>query len=437
VESTRPEVKGTGFGVPMVAVFLSQSADFHAQRGTGGRRIRYDAPMRIITDTAALLEFTAEAGRAPYVAIDTEFMRDSTYWPKLCLIQAAAPGVAAIIDPMAEGIDLQPFHSLLADKRVVKVFHAARQDVEIFFHQGKVIPEPLFDTQIAAMVCGFGEAASYETLVRKIAKAEIDKSARFTDWSRRPLSKHQLDYALADVTHLREVYETLARALEKSGRAPWFEEEEATLKDPATYRLDPDDAWRRLKPRSGSKRFFAALAGLAAWREREAQSRDVPRNRILKDDVLMEIAAHPPASVEGLSEIRALPTGYANSRAGKALVAAVSEALEHPPSGAVPPEGRRRGREPSPAALDLLKTLLRIRANQHGVAARLVADSRDLEKLAAGEDDEVPALHGWRAEVFGNDAVALREGRLAIALEKGEAVVIQTGQDRKGRTKAN
>jgi ribonuclease D len=393
--------------------------------------------MRMITDTAALSAFTAEAGKAPFVAIDTEFMRDSTYWPKLCLIQAATPGAAAIIDPMAEGIDLKPFYRLMADRHVMKVFHAARQDVEIFFHQGNVIPEPLFDTQIAAMVCGFGESASYETLVRKIAKTEVDKSARFTDWGRRPLSKRQLDYALADVTHLREIYETLAKELEKTGRAPWVEEEEATLKDPATYRLDPNDAWRRLKARSGSKRFFAALAGLAAWREREAQSRDVPRNRILKDEALMEIAAHPPESVEALSEIRAIPNGYANSRAGKALVAAIKEALDHPPPDAGPPERRHHGREPSPAALDLLKTLLRIRAHQYGVAARLVADSSDLEKLAAGEDDGIPVLHGWRAEVFGNDAVALREGRLAIALEKGEAVVIETTPERKHRAKVN
>jgi ribonuclease D len=393
--------------------------------------------MRIITDTAALSAFAAEVEKAPYVALDTEFMRDSTYWPKLCLIQAASPGVEAIIDPLAEGIDLTPFYRLLANPRVVKVFHAARQDVEIFFHQGDVIPKPLFDTQIAAMVCGFGEAASYETLVRKIAHAEIDKSARFTDWSRRPLSKRQLDYALGDVTHLRVIYEALAKELQKSGRALWVEEEEATLKDPATYRLDPNDAWRRLKARSGSKKFFAALAGLAAWREREAQSRDVPRNRILKDEALMEIAAHPPANAEALSEIRAIPNGYAHSRSGKALVEAIQKALEMPPPGAMLQENRRRGRDPSPAALDLLKTLLRLRAHEYGVAARLVADASDLEKLAAGEDDAVPALQGWRADVFGNDAVALREGRLAISLEKGEAVVIEIVPERKARAKAN
>ena len=393
--------------------------------------------MRIVTETAELKVLSAELERGPYVAIDTEFMRDQTYWPKLCLIQAAGPGVEAIIDPLAEGIDLTPFHRLLAAKSVVKVFHAARQDVEIFHHQGGVIPNPLFDTQIAAMVCGFGDSASYETLVRKLAKADIDKSARFTDWSRRPLSKRQLEYALADVTYLRQVYELLSKELEKTGRAKWVEEEEATLTDPATYRLDPSEAWRRLKARSGNKRFLQVLAGLAAWREREAQTRDVPRNRILKDEALLEIASHPPPDAEHLSQIRALPNGYANSRAGKALMATLKDALAGPPPPEfmVPPERRARGSEPSAAALDLLKTLLRMRATQYRVAPRLVASADDLERLASGEIENVPALHGWRAEVFGNDAVALREGRLAIALDNGEAVVIETGVEKKPRAK--
>jgi ribonuclease D len=390
--------------------------------------------MRIVTETADLKALVKELAKGPYVAIDTEFMRDQTYWPKLCLIQAAGPGVEAIIDPLAEGIDLTPFHEMLAAKSVIKIFHAARQDVEIFHHQGGVIPNPLFDTQIAAMVCGFGDSASYETLVRKLAKADIDKSARFTDWSRRPLSKRQLEYALADVTHLRLVYELLAKELEKTGRAKWVEEEEATLTDPATYRLDPSEAWRRLKPRGGNKRFFQVLAGVAAWREREAQSRDVPRNRVLKDEALLEIASHPPPDAEHLGQIRALPNGYANSRAGKALMSAIKEALAGPPLEFMPqPERRTRGSEPSAAALDLLKTLLRLRATQYRVAPRLVASADDLERLASGEKDNVPALHGWRAEVFGNDAVALREGRLAIALENGEAVVIETATEKKPR----
>ena len=390
--------------------------------------------MHIITDTAGLEALAAELEKGPYVAIDTEFMRDQTYWPKLCLIQAAGPEVEAIIDPLASDIDLAPFYRVLAAKKVMKVLHAARQDIEIFHHQGHVIPEPLFDTQIAAMVCGFGESASYETLVRKLAKADIDKSARFTDWSRRPLSKRQLEYALADVTYLRLVYETLSKELQKTGRAKWVEEEEATLKDPATYQLEPAEAWRRLKPRSGNKRFLACLAGVAAWREREAQERDVPRNRILKDEALLEIAAHPPPDAEHLGQIRGLPNGYANSRAGKALIAAVKDALAGPaPEGMSAPE-RRRGLEPSPAALDLLKTLLRLRATQYRVAPRLVAGTTDLERLAAGDDEGVAALHGWRAEVFGHDAVALREGRLAIALERGDAVVIETAPEKKSRS---
>jgi ribonuclease D len=383
--------------------------------------------MRIVTDTAALTAFCAELEQGPYVALDTEFIRDQTYWPKLCLMQAAGPGVEGIIDPLAKDLDLSPFFHLLADKKVMKVFHASRQDIEIFHHMAGVIPEPLFDTQLAAMVCGFGEAASYETLVRKIARAEIDKSARFTDWSRRPLSKRQLEYALADVTHLRTVYETLAKELEKTGRASWLEEEEATLKDPATYRLDPVDAWRRLKLRSWNKSFIALVAALAAWREREAQTRDVPRNRIVKDEALLEIASHPPHTPEELANIRALPQGYSQSRQGKALYAAIQEGLDAPPPENLPVnEGRRRGPEPSAAALDLLKTLLRLRATQYRVAPRLVADTSDLEHLAAGEDENIPALQGWRLDVFGRDAVALREGRLAIALENGEAVVIET-----------
>jgi ribonuclease D len=391
--------------------------------------------MQIITDTAELQAFSAELLRGPYAAIDTEFMRDQTYWPKLCLIQAAGPEREAIIDPMAPTIDLSPFYKVLTSKKVVKVFHAARQDVEIFHHLSGIIPEPLFDSQIAAMVCGFGEAASYETLVRKVAKADIDKSARFTDWSRRPLSRRQLEYALADVTYLRVIYRTLSDELEKSGRGRWVEEEEATLKDPATYRLEPEDAWKRLRARTSNRRLIAVLMATAAWREREAQTRDVPRNRILKDEALLEIAGHPPADPEALERIRAIPKGYANSKAGKALMAVIKQALENPPPTPASFPERRRTREASPAALDLLKTLLRLRANQYGVAARLIADSGELERLAAGDDDTVPALHGWRADIFGSDALALREGRLALALEAGEAVVIELAE-KKLRAKA-
>ncbi len=382
--------------------------------------------MRIVETNEALAAFVAELAHAPYLALDTEFLRDQTYYPKLCLIQVAAPGVEAIIDPLAPGIDLKPFYELIARPDIVKVLHAARQDIEIFFLQGGVLPDPLFDTQVAAMVCGFGDAASYETLARKIAHVEIDKSARFTDWSHRPLSKRQLEYALADVTHLCVIYEWMNARLQKTGRASWVAEEVSALQDPALYRLEPDLAWKRLKPRSSNKRFLAILASLAAWREREAQARDIPRGRVLKDEALTEIAAHPPENAEALERIRAVPKGFANSRLGKGLTEAIAHGqTAEPPEGAADDNRQRRRREPSPAVVDLLKTLLRLRAEAAGVAPRLIANAEDIERLAAGEDDEVAALKGWRNEVFGKDALALRKGELAIALENGEAVVVE------------
>jgi ribonuclease D len=382
--------------------------------------------MRIVESTAELEQLAAELQTASYIALDTEFMRDQTYWPKLCLMQVAARGgPAAIIDPLANGIDLSSIYRLIAKPDVVKVLHAARQDIEIFWHQGDVIPDPLFDTQIAAMVCGFGDSASYETLVRRLTKAELDKSARFTDWSRRPLSSRQLEYALADVTHLCDVYEKLARELQRTGREPWVKEEIAALKDEDLYELDPANAWKRLKPRTGNKRFLAVLASIAAWREREAQTRDVPRQRILRDEALLEIAAHPSGTPEDLERIRAVPKGFAASRSGKALMEAVAAGANSPPPAALVSDRPRRRREPSPSAIDLLKTLLRLKAEEAKVAPRLIASSDDIERIAAYEDDNVPALHGWRADVFGRDAIALRDGRLALALEKGEAVVVE------------
>ena len=382
--------------------------------------------MRIVETKDELSALIAELGHAPYLALDTEFLRDQTYYPKLCLIQVAAPGVEAIIDPLASGMDLAPFYELIRRPHIVKVMHAARQDIEIFFLQGGVLPDPLFDSQIAAMVCGFGDAASYETLARKIAHVEIDKSARFTDWSHRPLSKRQLEYALADVTHLRVIYEWMKARLEKTGRAAWVAEEVAALQDPALYRIEPEQAWKRLKPRTTNKRFLALLAALAAWREREAQARDIPRGRVLKDEALSEIAAHPPETPEALERIRAVPKGFANSRLGKGLTEAIGEGLHAPPpQGALDENKQRRRREPSPAVVDLLKTLLRLRAEAANVAPRLIANAEDIERLAANEDDGVAALHGWRNDVFGKDAVALRKGDLAIALENGEAVVVE------------
>jgi ribonuclease D len=384
----------------------------------------------IVDTTEGLKALTAELKTAPYIALDTEFMRDQTYWPKLCLMQVAAPGVEAIIDPMAEGLDLSPFYKLLGAP-VLKVLHASRQDIEIFYIQGGIIPDPLFDTQIAAMVCGFGDSASYETLARRLAHAEVDKSARFTDWSRRPLTKRQLEYALADVTHLRVVYEALAKQLERTGRAAWVEEEIAALKQPSLYRADPVMAWKRLKPRTTNKRILALLAAIAAWREEEAQGRDLPRNRIIKDEALLEIAAHPPDTAQALEHIRAVPKGFAASRMGKGLMAAIAKGREAEAPPGWQAERARRRREPSPSAVDLLKTLLRQRAEAAGVAARLIADSEDIEKIAAHEDDDVLALDGWRAEVFGNDARALRDGRLGLALHDGDAVLVNLCEKKK------
>ena len=386
--------------------------------------------MRIVETTDDLKAFAAELSGAPYLALDTEFLRDQTYYPKLCLIQVAAPGIEGIIDPLAPGIDLAPFYELIKRPEIVKVLHAGRQDIEIFYLQGGVLPHPLFDSQIAAMVCGFGDAASYETLARKIARVEIDKSARFTDWSHRPLSRRQLEYALADVTHLRVIYEWMTARLEKTGRAGWVAEEVAALQDANLYKLDPESAWKRLKPRTSNKRFLAVLAALAAWREREAQARDIPRGRVLKDEALTEIAAHPPETGEALERVRAVPKGFANSRLGKGLVEAIAMGMTaEPPEGAADQNKQRRRREPSQAVMDLLKTLLRLRAEAVGVAPRLIANAEDIERLAANEDDEVAALQGWRNEVFGKDAIALRKGDLAIALENGEAVVVELEGD--------
>jgi ribonuclease D len=386
--------------------------------------------MRIVETTDDLKAFATELAGAPYLALDTEFLRDQTYYPKLCLIQVAAPGIEGIIDPLAPGIDLTPFYELIKRPEIVKVLHAGRQDIEIFYLQGGVLPHPLFDSQIAAMVCGFGDAASYETLARKIARVEIDKSARFTDWSHRPLSRRQLEYALADVTHLRVIYEWMKAKLEKTGRESWVAEEVAALQDANLYKLDPESAWKRLKPRTSNKRFLAVLAALAAWREREAQARDIPRGRVLKDEALTEIAAHPPETGEALERVRAVPKGFANSRLGKGLVEAIAIGMTaEPPEGAADQNKQRRRREPSQAVMDLLKTLLRLRAEAVGVAPRLIANAEDIERLAANEDDEVAALQGWRNEVFGKDAIALRKGDLAIALENGEAVVVELEGD--------
>ena len=379
--------------------------------------------MKLITTTDDLAAFCKPLAETEFIAVDTEFMRERTYWPKLCLAQVAGPDDAAAIDALAEGIDLGPLDELMANAKVLKVFHAARQDLEIFYLRMNKVPQPLFDTQIAAMVCGHGEAASYESLATKLAKAKIDKSSRFTDWSRRPLSERQISYALSDVTHLRVVYEKLRRQLEKSGRLSWITEEVAVLNDPATYRADPEQAWRRLKPRGASPRLLGTLKEVAAWRERTAQRIDIPRQRLLRDEQLLEIASHTPKTTEDLAMTRGLGRGFAEGWQGRELMEAIERARTVPeaelPTRDKPPEQLRA---PS-AVVDLLRTLLRLKAEQAGVAGRLVASADELDRLAAGKRD-IAALRGWRREVFGGDAVDLIEGRLALSLAGDQAKLI-------------
>ncbi|MBL29546.1 MAG: ribonuclease D [Rhodospirillaceae bacterium] len=372
--------------------------------------------MSVITTTEDLADLCARLHGEPFIAIDTEFMRESTFWPRLCLVQVNAPGIEAVaIDPLAEGIDLSPLFAVMTNEAVLKVFHAGRQDIEIFYHLTGRIPAPIFDTQIAAMVCGFGEAASYETLARKLARVQVDKASRFTDWSKRPLTDRQIRYALGDVEALEVIYEKLSRRLDRTGRGEWVDEELAILTDPATYDLHPEESWRRIRTRSAKPRFLAVLREVAAVRERVAQDRDIPRSRVLRDEALLEIAAQEPQDVEALARTRGLGRGQAEGSLGRALLEAVAK-------GMALPEDQRPQREAEvdlPRGIgplvELLKVLLKFKSEQHDVAQRLVASAADLELLAAGEN--VRALHGWRHDIFGADAIALREGRLALAAE--------------------
>jgi ribonuclease D len=381
--------------------------------------------MNIITTTEALAEFCAKASAYPYVTVDTEFLRERTYYSKLCLLQLAHPGKdadsAVAVDTLTEGLSLKPLYDLFLNPAVVKVFHAARQDLEIFFVDAGVIPTPLFDTQVAAMVCGFGEQVSYETLVRKIAKAEVDKSSRFTDWSRRPLSDAQLTYALADVTHLRQVYEYLAGRLAKSGRDGWVAEEMAVLNDPATYRVNPDEAWERVKTRTSSARFLGIVRELARFRESFAQTRDIPRSRVFKDDALVELASTKPLSEADLGKSRLLLREARRGEIADGILAAIKRALEMKPEDLPKPDTSRDQIQVNPALADLLRVLLKAKSEDEGVAQKLIASSADLDAIAAGERD-VHALRGWRREVFGSDALLLCEGKVALAA-KGQSVI--------------
>lgn len=384
--------------------------------------------MNIITNTDALADTCARLADAGYVTVDTEFMRDSTFWPKLCLIQLASPGEAFIVDPQAPGIDLAPFYELMRNKQVVKVFHAARQDIEIFWHEAETIPDPLFDTQVAAMVCGFGESVGYETLVRKLTGGSVDKSSRFTDWSRRPLSDKQLQYACGDVTHLRKIYEVLARRLTQTGRARWVAEEMAILQDPETYAQRPEDAWKRIKMRFKGQRGLAVLVEIAAWRERQAQERDLPRSRILKDDALAEIATQIPRVPEDLDRLRAVPKGFANSRTAASIMEAVERGLSMP-EDRIPVV---KDSEPLPPGIgplvELLKVLLSLRSEEHEVAQKLVARTSDLELIAAHDEPDVPALKGWRREIFGADAQRLKRGELALSARGKKILLLETAK---------
>jgi ribonuclease D len=378
----------------------------------------YSGRMRVITTTSELADFCAAQRNADFITVDTEFVRERTYWAQLCLIQAAGPDEAAIIDVLAPNLDLAPFLELLADPELLKVFHAARQDIEIFVHMTGAVPEPLFDTQIAAMVCGFGDAAGYETLVSKLAGTQIDKSARFTDWAHRPLSQKQLDYAIGDVTHLRRVYARLAAELERSGRTSWLDDEMAQLKDAKTYIVEPVDAWRRLKTRGGNRRFLSILRELAAWREQLAQDRDIPRGRVLRDEALLEIAAQAPRTIDDLARTRGFGRGAAEGKHGTEILACVEQALTNPDPNIAAQNHSQHSNLPAAGPLvDLLRVLLKTRCDEHGVAQKLVANANDLERIANDDLADVPALSGWRRDIFGSDAIALKQGRLALTAE--------------------
>ena len=381
--------------------------------------------MTPITTTAELAAFCDKIKGQPFVAVDTEFMRETTYWPKLCLIQAAAPSAEACIDPLSEEMDLEPFLAIMRDESILKVFHAARQDVEIF-NNLQAMPRPLFDTQVAGMAAGFGEQIAYDALVRQMLKIELDKSSRFTDWARRPLSDNQLTYALADVTHLADLYPKLRERLEREGRLAWVTDEMASLTDEANYDVDPENAWRRLRPRRHTAKYLAVYKAVAAWRERTAQLRDQPRGRILKDEAIDEIATQAPTDAEGLDRLRAVPKGFSGSRFGPDLITAIREALKDP-EGYAPVIDRAKS-VASPAAgavVELLKVLLKARAEEAGVASKLIATVADLEQIANDDEASTAALKGWRREAFGEDALKLKRGELALVLDGARVRVVE------------
>jgi len=380
--------------------------------------------MQPITTTDSLAEVCGRLQRHPFVTVDTEFLRESTYYPKLCVAQIASTDEAVVVDALADGIDLKPLFNLMADENVIKVFHAARQDIEICWHAAGLIPAPLVDTQVAAMVLGYGDSIAYDQLVQRITGDNLDKSLRFTDWTRRPLSEAQIAYAISDVTHLRDVYVKLEADLKKRGRTEWMREEMRVLTSPDTYRMEPEHAWQRLQTRVRKPRELAVLIEVAAWREREAQTRDVPRGRVLKDDVVGDIAVQAPTTIERLGNLRSLPKGFERSKWGEAIIEAVKRGLARD-TKTLPKIERPKGAPNGQATVELLKVLLRMTAERHGVAAKVIATMDDLDRIAADDDADVPALSGWRRELFGEKAIALKHGRLALAVEHNRVVAVE------------
>jgi ribonuclease D len=382
--------------------------------------------MELITTTDDLAAVCARMAKHPFVTVDTEFLRETTYYPLLCVAQMASPEEAAVIDALAPGIDLAPFFALMANENVVKVFHAARQDIEIVWNMAKTIPHPIVDTQVAAMVLGYGDSISYDQLVQRITGDTLDKSHRFTDWTRRPLSDAQIAYAVSDVTHLRDVYLKLAEDLAKRGRSNWVEAEMDILTSPETYRADPERAWERLKSRVRKPKELAVLIEVAAWREREAQTRDVPRGRVIKDELIGDIAVQAPTTIERLGHLRSLPKGFERSRWGEQIVDAVKRGLERDQKS-LPRLDRFRPAPNGAATVELLKVLLRMTAERHSVAAKVIATVDDLDRIAADDEADIPALKGWRRELFGEKALALKHGRLALSVDKGKVITVDKG----------
>lgn len=378
--------------------------------------------MELITTTADLAALCARLAKHRVITVDTEFLRETTYYPLLCVVQMASAEEAVVIDALAEGIDLKPFFELMANENVLKVFHAARQDIEIVWHRAGIVPHPVFDTQVAAMVLGYGDSIAYDQLVERVTGHRPDKTHRFTDWSRRPLTQDQMLYALADVTHLRDVFAALDADLKKRGRSEWVSEEMEVLTSPSTYDVHPERAWERLKTRVRKPKELAVLMEVAAWRENEAQTRDVPRSRVLKDDAIGDIATHAPTTLERLASLRSLPKGFERSKWGQDILDAVQRGLARDPA-TVPKLEKSRGNSNGAAAtVELLKVLLRMTSERHAVASKVIATVDDLEKIAADDNADVGALHGWRRELFGDAALALKHGQLALAIEKGRVV---------------